>query len=176
MATTYTASAAKTFTRLDLLKTQIRVALLRTTDISSSFLDKMMQGIDKHWIAAVKVWALDETNLCRAQFSMKIDWEEHDGKMAIGRATITIDERWLADTAIEVQETIQLFDHFVRAHNLRRKWTVTYVSSVNREEIDKILGFKSAPRVKWAAGESEALNFQIPELSELRVGCRIVMD
>src|SRR5436309_16083043 len=106
MATTFTSTVTKTFTRVDLLMTQIRVALLRAARISQSSLDRIERGVRKAWISNINIYAFDDSSLCRAQLLMGIDWSIHDAKIAVGKTTVVIDERWSNDTAIEVQEAV----------------------------------------------------------------------
>jgi hypothetical protein len=127
------------------------------------------------WIDDVNVYAFDKDNMCRAQLVMEIDWSEHEAKLAVGKTTVVIDERWSNDTAIEVQEAVRLFNSFVTTKNLWTKWTVGYVPWVDDDYVDRQLGFETAPPVRWADSPEE-VGFQIPELSELRVGCYLVTD
>src|SRR4051794_33235932 len=102
MAQTYTASVTRTFTRVELLKTQIRIALLRTTRIPRGTLDRVMLGIENKWIKRINIYALNQDNLCHARLVIEVDWTRYDEEIAKGRTTVVVDDRWSDDAAIEV--------------------------------------------------------------------------
>ena len=129
MARTFSYTSTKTFARIDLLSTQIRIALRRTTDISPSTLEQIELGVKKQWIQMVNLYRFDNKNLCRAEVILEIDWDEHKLQLSKGKATVLRDvDKWTGDTAIELDEAIMLFNQFVADESLRTKWTVTYTN------------------------------------------------
>lgn len=168
MAYTSTRTATKTFTRIQLIKTQVRIALRRTTDVSSEALKRIYdKGIDNRWIKKITVYGMDSKKYCRAQLTLEIDWEEHNLQLARGKATIAIDGRWQNDTAIELDEVISLFNEYVSEYSLTTQIQFNYVDGLDRDAANQNLGCVSAEPIKWERGWSSA----IPELPELRVGC-----
>jgi hypothetical protein len=78
MASTFTKTATQTFARLEILKSQVRTVVNRTTDLSLETIKNTFdKGIDKRWINGIKIYALDSENRCCAQLFMEIDWDEH---------------------------------------------------------------------------------------------------
>ena len=173
MATTVT--AAKTFARIALLKIQLRTVLRRTTDISEGTLNRLMSGVDKRLICGFSIYALDGKGLCRAELDLDIDWSEHDVQLAIGKATIAIDEtKWQNDTAIEIDEAVNAFKEFVAQERLRTELRTPLIPEVRndaeryKQALDE-LGLVLADPVKWA-GTKAGVELGIDELPELRVG------
>ena len=164
MATTHTYTT--TFTRTELIKTQVRVVLRKTTDISTSALSKIEKAIDNGWINKVTIYALDNQNYCHAQLILEIDWNEHNFQLSIGKATISIDEKWTDNTAIEVDEVIKLFNRFISEKGLSTEHQYSMTSNSKGKASE--LGWIDAKPIKWKKGQG--LSYLIDELPELRVG------
>src|SRR5438876_643879 len=105
--------------------------LRRTTNISQETLQTLIIGVDRRWIASFLVYGFDHSNLCRAELTFEIDWDEYQLHMSRGKTTVTIDQRWENDTAIEVDEVIRLFNEFVETCRLRTEWMVRYPSWIH---------------------------------------------
>lgn len=170
MATTHTYTS--TFVRLDLIKMQVRVMLRRTTMISQSSLSFLERLLDKKCVSTVSVYGLDRHNLCRVQLSLEIDWREYNFQITHGRAKVSIDERWKDNTAIEVDEAINLFNDFVSTKSLSTQWGYSLCSWADTTEQRRALGIPlgNAEPVKWTP--SNNWSSTIPELQEVRVGLR----
>src|SRR5258708_5140827 len=110
MTSASTFSRTKTYTRIALLKEQVRIMLRRTTNISPDWLRKLEIGIDNQWIQTFLVYAFDSRRLCRAELIFEIDWDEYTFQMSHSKTIVNIDQRWVDDTAIEVDEVIILFN------------------------------------------------------------------
>lgn len=123
----YTADVkTKTFTRLQLIKSQIRKALRRTTDISSqSLINIFDKRLDSHQISEVIINAIDNENFCRAQMALEIDWDEYALQIARGNVTVSVDKRWTDDTAIEIDEVASLFNEYVSKYSLKTEWILS---------------------------------------------------
>ena len=167
MSNTYT--SAVTIARLDLIKLQFKIALRRTTGISEHSWKKIEKGLSKGWIKTLNIYAFNSKGLCKAQIELEVDWHQHDVELRNGKTTIALDEGWINNTAIEVDEVIQIFKDYVSHNNLNIKWCVFYPSHLDADEINRKLGFVKAKPIKWS-GKKEGANFSIPELKELRVG------
>jgi len=182
MATSYTKTISQTYTRMGLLKMQIRVALKLTTSISDETLNRLMVGVENKWINKFHVYALDAKGLCRGQFTLEIDWDEHSLQIARGNATIAIDEqKWVNGAAVEVIEAANLFNEFVTAYSLRTDWQTLHPPSITANEntfghVLEQLGLRLADPIKWAPGPEAQTTLKNRILSELRVGLRLLDD
>ena len=173
MAKTHTASSTITFARMALLKMQIRIALRRASEISKESLAAIEKGLDNRWISEVHIYGLNRSGLCRAQLSLEIDWAEHNLHLSEGRAKVTIDGSWVDNTAVEVDEAVDLFNKYAKQNMLSVKVTISYPSHLDRIYINRQLGFVPAEPIKWAGGVIGNYS-KVPELSELKVGVKIV--
>ena len=122
----------------------------------------------------------DSYNLCRAELIFEIDWDEYKFQMSRGKTIVNIDQRWIDDTAIEVDEVILLFNDFVQTYSLRTKWQLRhpswiYENQAKFDEVKRTLGLIDAKPIKWA-GPKQGTSHQIPELREARVGCYLAED
>ena len=150
---TNTRTVTKTFARITLLTMQCRAALRQTTDIDDVALERLMEGVEKQWLRKFSIYALDRERLCRAELTLEIDWDKYNFQISIGKATISIDEKWKDNTAIEVDEAVRAFKNFVREFSLSTKWVVWYTDNIcddpkKLKEVRKRLGLVSAKSVK----------------------------
>jgi len=163
---------------MDLLKTQVRMALrraLRPEDLTDDSLAGIMSGIEKTWIEWVHVYGFDAGGQARSQLTMHIDWSKYQVHIRAGQNMVQIDHRWSGDTAIEVQEIMQLFNEFALSNRLRTEWQIAYRADLGsrNDELNKLLGFKRADPVRWA-GRREGISSLIPELDEMNIDFYIV--
>jgi hypothetical protein len=174
MAITYsrTATTTKTFTRIDLLKLQVVIAMRRAR-IDPGTVNKIRTGVEKGWIEKIVVYGIDANNLAWCQLTTTIDWSQHKLHLTAGRITVSIDDRWENDTAIEVDETLGLFEQYTRAKGLTSKAYVWYSNNVDRKSVQEALGFVTAEPMEWA-GKLQGTAMKIPELDELAVGFDMV--
>jgi hypothetical protein len=170
MATTRTQTATKTYSRIDLLTLQVRVAL-RRAGIEPALVEKIRGAVEKHWIARILIYGKDAQGRASCLLLMEIDWPRHTLHAQAGRTTVEIDHRWTGDTAIELDETLSMFEEFIRVKRLRPVLEVTYAksSTATYDQIQRALGFVDAEPVVWA-GYREEVMMKIPELDELSVG------
>src|SRR5579871_2359322 len=123
MATTRTST--KTYTRIDLLIMQVRIALNKTLNISEEKFDQIFrQGLRLKLIGSVTIYAIQSDGRCRAQLRLTIDWDRHSVHIAEGREPISIDRRWHGETAPELEVYVEGFVEFVNDHNLKTSWTL----------------------------------------------------
>lgn len=171
MATTFTVTS--TMVRLEVIKTQIKVALRRTTVINAGNLAFIEKLLDNKCAQSFSIYGMDYQNLCRAQLSLEIDWNEYDFQLSQGRARISIDERWTDNTAIEVDEAIKLFMKFVDAKSLKTEWGYSLCAWADNVAKRVELGITPSgyKSVQWSP-DGEWVT-EIPELPELRVGFKI---
>src|SRR6266404_3530448 len=127
MAATYTrtATTSKTFTRIDLLKLQVVIALRRAR-VAPATVGKIRKGVENGWLEKIVVYGVDSSDLVWCQLTLSIDWAQHSIHLTAGRVSVSIDDRWANDTAIEVDETLGLFEQFTRAKGLTSKVHVWY--------------------------------------------------
>ena len=153
MAQTYTST--RTYTRILFLQKQIREILRTTTQISNDMLSKLLQAVEKQWIHQIDIYALDYSNLCRARLNIRIDWDEYQRQMSIGKITIAVDSRWKNDLLPETDSTIWAFNEYVKKFSLRTEWRLSYTNSVYNNssklaEARRFLGTSPGEPVKWA--------------------------
>jgi len=168
---TFTYTATATFARIELMKMQIRIALRRATNLQGSSLDAIGLAIEKRWINKVVVYGINGYGLCRSQLVLSVDWNEYDRQMSKGRITVSIDERWIDNTAIEIDEAVNLFNRFVVENTLRTEVQHFHPPGVDIDMVCRELGWSRAKPIQWDGIRQQAWSNQIPELSELRVGC-----
>lgn len=178
MATTRTNTRTFTFTRIELIKMQVSVALRRTTIIPEAKLSQLLIGIDNKWIEEFSVYAFNRNNLCRAELILKMDWEKHTAELNLGHNDVRIDKKWESNTAIELDESIKLFNSYVKSESLWTEWRVQYTDEVHSNlelkiKVRKLLGTQPSKPIEWS-GNKEGTEFAIPELGEMKVGCYIV--
>ncbi len=173
MVYTRTITSTKTFLRIEALKLQIRIALrraMRPGSLTQQSLNGIMKGVDKQYIGWLRIYGFDYHGNARCELSLRIDWYRYQLHIGAGRTTIEIDDRWPDQTAIELNETLELFNDFVRNNGLRTEWHVAYRAGLPRSAavINRELGFSAAKPVTWAAGK-EGFKHIIPELDEMSV-------
>ncbi|OCQ95647.1 hypothetical protein BCD67_10540 [Oscillatoriales cyanobacterium USR001] len=171
---TVTYAKTTTWTRIEAIKSQVNIALRHTTEISLQLIqESILKRIENKWISKIHVYALDSENLCRAQLSIEIDWDEYNLQISNGKTTVVITEdgrTWIDNTAIELDEAILLFNDYVRDHSLKTKCYTPYAPGVNREEVNRILGMVNGEPIRWKDKANQVFQFKIPEIKELRVG------
>lgn len=164
-----------TYTRVELIKTQFRVTLRRTTLVEKQTLDVIEKAIDNKWIQEMTIYAFDNSNFCRGELVLKIDWNEYNIQMSQGNIKVAIDDQiWDNQTAVEIDELIRLFNRFVQNKNLWTKFVVRYPSHLDRNYINSQLGFVNADPVTWAKGDRINQSLSIEELPELKVGLKLI--
>ena len=169
-------SKTKTYPRLQLINMQIRIALRRSTKVQESSLQSIEKGIMNKWINRVDIYGIDINGLCRSQLTIDIDWDEHGVQIKKGNVSITFDESWIDDTAIEIDEAIQWFNKYNKSKKLTTKWTVSYCYNYDADSINKQLGFCRPNPIQWATGNTDPELLQINEIPELKVGLKYIND
>lgn len=159
-----------TYTLIDLIIMQIKIALRHSSKISKTDLAAIEKGINNHWIKQVSVYGFDKDRLCRAELILEIDWNEYDTSLSVGKATVAIDQTWINNTAIEIDEAVNLFKKFVKQNDLNPEWRVSYVSWVDRDDINRKLGFVRSEPINWAGQNGILWGKLIEGLPELHVG------
>lgn len=172
MAVTKTRTQTKTFTRISLMKLQVDRILTRSR-VGQSTIEKILDGIDRKWIAEVSLYGLDDDGKCWSEMYVKIDWDRNRIHVSAGRDSVAIDDRWRDDVAIEVEKVMELFEEYAEAQDLRIKCHTRYASGVDRDKANEVLGMKSVSKVKWAGG-SEGSAMTVPEIDEFTVGIKLV--
>jgi hypothetical protein len=161
-------------TRLVFLKVQLRYALRETCNIDESTLNRLMTGVDEPWVKTFHIYAFDSRKLCRAQLEMDIDWNEHNRQLSIGKTTVALDSKWSNNVLIEVEEMTKAFNAFVKHHNLKTEWKVTYTSQVHNDSellrrARATVGTAPSEKIIWA-GASASMNMSNSDFPDLKVG------
>lgn len=169
----YTQTATKAHTRITFLKIQLRWALRQTTDISETYLDTLMAGVEKQWINNFSIYAINANNLCRGELVLEIDWSEHNNQLYIGKATVSIDQKWKDDILIEVDETVYAFKDYVKSLGLRTNYRIGLTNAVwnnasTKQQAFSQLSLSVGEPVKWA-GEKKPIRLSNRDFPELGV-------
>lgn len=172
MARTQTTSTTRTFARLDLLKIQVMTAL-RRSGVSESVASKVRLGLDKRYIAIVDVYGVDSAGMAWCHLRLTIDWRAHKLHIEAGRTTVQIDGRWIDNTAVEIDETLRVFEAYMASRPLTIKLFVEYAEGVDRNRADAELGFVPGTRPNWA-GEPVGDSYNVRDLDELSIGIEMV--
>lgn len=171
-----TRTVTKTFTRIDLMIMQVRIALKQTLDISEEQFDRVFrQGLQLHLIGKVCIYGVDGTGLCWAQILLEIDWLRHQVHVSAGRDSIGIDRRWRDETCPALQEIVPMFNDYVEEQNLSTLWQIYYAPGIDEAYARNLLGLVTAQAPTWA-GEPESSSWDTVGLDELKVGCRFVFQ
>jgi hypothetical protein len=168
---TRTATATRTFTRMDLMKMQIQRILLRCR-VDTVATSKLLLGVSKKWIHQISLYGMDTNGQCVGELFVAIDWTKNELHVAAGRNTVTIDQRWQDDIAIEVEMALKLFEELCQAELLSTTWQCRYRANIDGSTANEHLGFRNATPVTWRGGFTGA-GMSIPELDEFTVGVRI---
>ena len=115
MAVTTSRTITRTFARSELIKWQILPALRRTVTLREEIKWRIAQALDRHWIKAVHIYALNADGQCSGELCLEIDWKEYQIQVYRGKGVVTIDENWVERTALEVDEAISVFNEWVHA-------------------------------------------------------------
>jgi hypothetical protein len=159
----------------------VATALRRTLpprELSEKGLDSIMEGLEQEAIEQIVLIAFDSDGKARGQLSISIDWIKHHVHVKAGRATVTIDDRWIDRTAPELHYALNVFNRYAKAKALHVEWRVRYRPRVDVDAMDQTLGLVAARPVQWFGVEegvewAEASN-SVPELDEMTVELRVV--
>lgn len=175
-------TSASTFARIQLIQMQFSVVMKRTTDITEESLDQLLLGIadDKRWIEKVSIYGLTPDNLCRAQLTLEIDWNEYDLQMSQARLFVALDEKkWRNNTAPEISDAIKSFNKFVKMYNLKTFYQITYTNECYKKSeqlalVRQTLGLVKGEPVQWV-GTEYSKKMPVEELTEISVGLKFIV-
>lgn len=173
-----TRTSTSTFTRIELLTLQMKIALKKTLNISEESFDRYVrQGLRLKLIGSITIYAIQADGRCRAQLRLKIDWERHRLHIEEGRERLPMDRRWQNQAAPELQEYVEGFVNFVAEHDLTTKWTIGFAPGADYDYACRTLGLDrgSAGVPRWA-GRAEGFTWDATGLDELKIGCYFVFD
>jgi hypothetical protein len=163
-----TATATTTYARQRLLNLQFQIALRRAAAISDVTLRAFEKGLAERWIEKAVICGLREDNACVCSLNLVVDWDEHDVQLTRGNVRVSVDERWVSETAVEVDACVRLFNSLVNESSLAVKVFAYYRKGVDASRANRELGFKTAEPIKWAA-QPDSREYVIGELPELAV-------
>ena len=179
MANTYssTVSNTLTFTRLQILKSQISITLNRTTIIDPETLKSVIKGIENKWIEIIKVYALDSNKLCIGELILNIDWDKYNQELSKGNATVVFkDNIYKEDTILEIDQVVILFNEFVKHNNCNTYFVLKYPADLDSVYINGQLGFTFVDPPIWKSTTTIGQGIQIDEMPELKIGFRLIDD
>jgi hypothetical protein len=175
MSSTRTYTATKTWSRLNLIKLQVRIMLQRGAVITREGVDSVVKGVENKWIDRVFLYGFDKNNRVNCELVIGIQWSRHEVHMTAGRLKVTT-TGWTNDTSIELQECLTLFNEYVEANSLRSECQVSYAShysELEKSEFNRVLGFVPGTPPIWSA-QSDGVTSKIPELDEVSVSLFLV--
>lgn len=174
MAETESITSPLTVTRIGVLKMQIRIALRRAANMGDRELNDVCAAVEKKWVNRIAVYGLDSGNLCHAQLDLVIDWDRYGFEITSGHAIITIGRGWINNTAIELDEALDLFNRYVVANSLTTKVSYFHPSWVSLDMLRREFGWILQEELHWASGGIVDWSIRIPEVPELRIGCKLL--
>jgi len=158
----------------NLVAQTIRIILQKTTNISQEDIGRLMRGLDSNWIQQIRIYAIDDQMRWHAQLVLEIDRSERQSQLSLLKAVVALDEeRPSGDTtAIELNQTANLFLDYLKAYSLGTIWHVVYTQKVNDDPelyatVQRTLGFVRTEPVMWAGQKREAnlpFRSELPEL------------
>jgi hypothetical protein len=153
-----------------LLTVQVRNLLSRTTVISQNTLEKFDKGLRNQWIQTIGVYGLDRRNRCRVGLELTIDWHTYSLQVVLWGETVSVHKTVFTEDNLvpEVGNGITVFTQAVIEERLRTEWRVIYPKGLDRERIDRELGFGPCPPLTWA-GKIRKQVFKVKEFPELTV-------
>lgn len=167
MAISRTATYTATYPRMELIKLQIKRVLVRS-GVDEGGVKSVLSGIEKRWISEVSVYVLDAGGDCYFELSIKVDWKRNEIHLSAGRDIVEVDSSWKNGISAEVDLSLGTFEKFVRERRLRKEVRVRYAPGVDRDKVNRILGFTPAAPVRWRGG-TVGTAMSIPELDEVTV-------
>jgi hypothetical protein len=153
-----------------LLTVQVRNLLSRTTDISQNTLEKIDKGLRNQWLQTIGVYGLDSKGRCHVGLELTIDWVTYSVQVLVWGETLSVNKTVFAEDnlAPEVGNCIRVFNQAVIEECLRTEWSVVYPKELDRERINRELGFKPCSPLTWA-GKIRKQAFSVAEFPELTV-------
>jgi hypothetical protein len=153
-----------------LLTVQVRNQLSRSTDIRQTTLEKFDKGLRNQWLETIGVYGLDRRNRCRVGLELTIDWQTYSLQVVLLGETVSVNKTVFTEDnlAPEVQNAIVVFNQAVIEERLRTEWQVIYPKALDRERINRELGFRPCPPLTWA-GKIRKQAFKVAEFPELTV-------
>jgi hypothetical protein len=174
MARTITGVA--TYARFALLETQIRVLLRETAGASEEALRKVSKGLaDPHYIEKVGVFGLFRDNTIGAELRLEIDWRQYGLALKASGTQLQVPAAWSDGIAPSLQEAVRTFNEAVEVASLATEWVVTYASHFNAAEVNRELGFQTAPRRRWAR-DPDFATFGFGPLTEASLVIGLAID
>jgi hypothetical protein len=157
-----------TFTRMDLLEQQVRVAL-RRANVPKSSLDIAVAGVRKKYIVSLQIYAVTSTGKAVGELEIKIDWQRHQFHISTSGDTVKIDSRWKNDTAIEIDEALNVFEGFLERSGITSVVRYVYYPGADVKAIGRELGTTPSTPMPWAGPVTDGSPFKLSLLDEASV-------
>ncbi|BCK70020.1 hypothetical protein Srufu_039730 [Streptomyces libani subsp. rufus] len=159
---------ARTFTRMNLLEQQIRVALRRANAPKKS-LDVAVAGVRKKYIVKLQIYATASTGKAIGLLEIRIDWQRHKFHISTSGDTVAIDSRWENDTAVEIDEALNVFEGFLAHSGVTTLVRYVYYPGADVEAIGRELGTQPSKPMAWAGTVIDGSPFKLSLLDEASV-------
>lgn len=170
----------QTRTRLELLQTNIRIALKRA-GLSDAQVANIGKGIKNRWIKTIAIHGVNNIGQSCCVLELSIDWSEHDRQIQFGNHSIKLSARWNNEVALELCEALDTFDEYVEEKGLGIKLRYYYPQEVNSNKelllkVQEELGFVSAQEIPKKPGFESITIPRIRDLSELKMQLGLVPE
>lgn len=171
-------ASTRVFQRMDLIVLQFKIAFRRCVPgVASARLAQLETGLTQGLIRRVHIYGLDSQEMCYAELILSVDWREYDRQIAQGRVTVTIDERWDNNTAIEIDELVLAFTSFVNQRGLSINWAwglsdEVLADSQRYSQVCNQLNLDERTYDPKRAPNQAHLDVTVPELPEFGIGLR----
>ncbi|WP_432141344.1 hypothetical protein [Streptomyces sp. bgisy084] len=156
---------------MDLLEQQVRVAL-RRANVSQVSLDTAVAGVRKKYIVKLQIYATASTGKAIGLLEIRIDWQRHEFHMSMGGDTVKLDSRWENDTAIEIDEALNVFEGFLTRSGVTTLVRYVYYPGADIEAIGRELGTRPSKPMAWAGSVIDGSPFRLSLLDEASVVVR----
>jgi hypothetical protein len=144
-----------------MVNSRIENLLIKTTDISSEWIDRIIVGVSNGWINKVSVYGFNWETEAEIELALKIDWDNQEFDFQ-GKDR---------DRPVDIDEAIIKFQMFNQQKGLHTEWRIESTPPENPGI--KELGFGDTLPIVWATSDilSKAIVSGLSKLSiELNFG------
>lgn len=146
---TNTYSGTGTYARFGILELQVRSMLRETSEVSEVALKKVSIGLREQYIEQVVVRGLYARGTVGAEMRLTIDWRAYEINLKSGGAMIQVPTSWSNGIAPSLTEGVRTFLLACSEAELGREWSVVYGRHVDRDRVNRKLGFSPASPRQW---------------------------
>lgn len=159
-------TGTETFARFSLLELQVAVLLREAGGALADSIKSVKKGLaDPHYIHEVAVRGLFSDGDMGAELRLVIDWRTHTVAVKAGGSHMQVPGTWNDGVAPSLSEAMSTFLAACQNAGLETEWVVCYGPQHDRDEVNRLLGFRRA-RVRAWRREPDRLHLGFGQLSE----------